>query len=169
VPGWLTLSLLANLPAHATRTYLKVISHTVSRWDRTLRFSCRAVHDICTLLRETMPVQSSGLIAQAIVDMHNKSISQIHFDQRTWPFPIDTNYWARETVRRAGDPCYVPVVSDSLGNGWSAECDQKGKKVQHVVGCKEDAGCSAVEKTPKYMQLSHETRYHPSCIFTIPD
>ena len=60
-------------------------------------------------------MDARALIPQAVVEIHNQSITQVDINLRTWPFSIDTNDWTLVAIGRRVDPGHVPLEMDVFG------------------------------------------------------
>jgi hypothetical protein len=59
-----------------------------------------------------MPVDTCGLIAKRVLNIHDKLVANVHVDSRARKFAIDADDWPHEAaIRVRVDPGKLPVVS----------------------------------------------------------
>lgn len=87
----------------------------LSGGDRALGDRSAAVHDTGTILVEAMPVDTSGLVTESIVNVDNDSVSNFHINLGAGPLIVDTDHRSLESVGGGIDPGDVPVKIDVLG------------------------------------------------------
>jgi hypothetical protein len=89
--------------------------------NRALRNTGSPIHVALHILVKAMPMNTSCLVSQIVVDINNQLISNIHIDLRAGPLVVDTDYRALITIRGCVYPSDVPVVVDLLGSGISKQ------------------------------------------------
>lgn len=68
-------------------------------------------------LVDTVPVNTSCLVAKTIVEVYNEGIANGRFKLGTWPLVVDTNDWSSNAIRSSPNPCDVPVDGDDCCSG----------------------------------------------------
>ena len=96
-------------------TYFEVVLKTTTWRDRALAGTRSAIHRGSSLLEDTMPVESGGLITESVVHIDHNPVSYVHVYLGARPLPVDAYDRPGKPIRARSHPCDVPIVSNSLG------------------------------------------------------